>query len=405
MSEWLEREKSVLLPTYSRYPVVIEKGRGTKLYDDKGKEYLDLFSGLAVNVLGHCHPRLINRGKRQLDKYLHISNFYYCKNAIELGEKLIDRSFPGKVFFCNSGAEATEAAIKYLFKIGVKEGRRGIVVIKNSFHGRTLGALSATKMNGVSQDFPSIEYPFYEISRRQIDEIEDLFIEKQPLGILFEIISGSGGIQVFPEEELLQIQRLCKKYDVIMVVDEIQTGIGRTGKFFAYQNFPIDPDILIFAKGIGGGNPLGGIIVRDQFDGYFSPGDHGTTFGPNPLSTAMGLETLEVINDEFLCDVKSKSQKLIKELQLLKEKFPEQIGEIRGLGMMIGVEMLIGSKKDYDGMNYIQKIQYNFIEKGILVNFTQGNILRLLPPLIIEMKEIQEFVKTFGELLADYSAS
>ncbi len=395
MEKWIDREEKTLLNTYNRMPLVVSHGKGCYLYDDSGKKYLDMFSGLAVNALGHCHPELVGEGKKQLEKYLHISNFFYCKQAIALGEDLISRSFPGKVFFTNSGTEGVEAAIKYLYKIGKQKGRRGIVSLRGSFHGRTLGALGLTKIPSVSRDFPVIDYPVYEISRESLKELETLFENERPVGIILEPVSGSGGIEVLSREEMTGISHLCKKYDVVLCLDEIQTGIGRTGKFFAYQHYDVVPDIVIFAKGAGGGNPLGGMLVHKDMDGYFLPGDHGTTFGPGPLSAAMGRKVLEIIDEDFLADVAVKSRLLLEGLEKLQEKFPESLGAIRGMGLMIGIDLKIDPSR----------LKEDILEEQVLVNITAKNVLRLLPPLIIREVEIQEFLKALENVLKKTESS
>ena len=389
MEKWIDREEKTILNTYNRMPLVVSHGKGCYLYDESGKQFLDMFSGLAVNALGHCHPELVREGKKQLEKHLHISNFFYCKQGIALGEALVSRSFPGKVFFTNSGTEGVEAAIKYLFNIGKKKGRRGIVSLSGSFHGRTLGALGLTRIPSVSKDFPVADYPVYEVSRRDLGDLESLFQKERPVGIILELVSGSGGIEVTPREDMKRISKLCEKYEVILCIDEIQTGIGRTGKFFAYEHYDLTPDMVIFAKAIGGGNPLGGILVHENIDGYFLPGDHGTTFGPSPLSAAMGRKVLEIIDEEFLVTVEGKSRLLMEGLKDLQERFPESIGEIRGKGLMMGIEI----KEDPS------KLKDRFLEQGVLVNIAAQNVLRLLPPLIINEEEIREFLTVFESCL------
>ena len=385
METWIDREEKTLLNTYSRMPIVISRGEGCYLYDEEGRKHLDMFSGLAVNALGHCHPELIRVGKEQLEKYLHVSNFFYCKQGVLLGEALIRRSFPGKVFFTNSGTEGVEAAVKYLFKIGEKKGRRGIVSLEGSFHGRTLGALGLTKIPSVSRNFPTMNYPVYEISRETLGELEALFIKFQPVGIILELISGSGGIEVLAESDMNKISKLCAQYDVVLCIDEIQTGIGRTGKFFAYQHYGFTPDLVIFAKAVGGGSPLGGIIVNQNIDGYFSPGDHGTTFGPNPLGAAMGRKVLEIIDDDFLSAVSKKSQWMQEGLKELQQKFPESLGEIRGKGLMMGIDLKVDPSV----------LKAAFMKEQVLINITATSVLRLLPPLIISKGEIGKFLTVF----------
>ncbi len=389
MEQWIDREEKTILNTYNRMPVVVSHGEGSYLFDDSGKRYLDMFSGLAVNALGHCHPELVEEGKKQLEKYLHISNFFYCKEAIALGEALVTRGFPGKVFFTNTGTEGVEAAIKYLYKIGIKKERQGIVSLSGSFHGRTLGALGLTKIPSVSRDFPVVDYPIYEISRESLKDLEALFVKKRPVGIILEPVSGSGGIEITAAEEMERIATLCKKHDVALCIDEIQTGIGRTGKFFAYQHYGVIPDIVVFAKGVGGGSPLGGILVHERVDGYFQPGDHGTTFGPSPFSAALGRKVREIMNEDFLLAVEEKGRRLQRGIEDLQQKFPESLGEVRRMGLMLGVDI----KTDPSGLKEF------LLEEQVLVNMTAVNVLRLLPPLIIGDMEIQEFLRALEKAL------
>ncbi len=392
MENWINREEKVLLGTYQRMPLVISHGKGSFLFDQGGKAYLDMFSGLAVNALGHCHPALVEEGKKQLETYMHISNFFYCKKRIFLGEKIIERTFPGKVFFTNSGTESVEAAIKYLFNIGKGKGKTGIVTFTGSFHGRTLGALGLTKIDSVAKDFPTVNYPVYEISRENLDSLETLFNEEKPLAMILELISGSGGVEVTSKGDMAKIADLCRQYDVLLCIDEIQTGIGRTGKLFAYEHYDLEPDLVVFAKAIGGGNPLGGMIVNKNIDGYFEPGDHGTTFGPSPLSAALGGKVLEMIDQDFLQTVKMKGNMLRKGLENLKKAYPKSLGEVRGTGLMVGVDLHLDQKK-------IKELKKHFLEEQVLINITRGNVLRLLPPLIISEEELQGFLDAFGRCL------
>lgn len=398
MENWINREEKVLLGTYQRMPLVISHGKGSYLYDESGEGYLDMFSGLAVSALGHCHPALVEEGKKQLETYMHISNFFYCKKGISLGEKIIERTFPGKVFFTNSGTESVEAAIKYLFNIGKEKGKTGIVTFRGSFHGRTLGALGLTKIDSVAKDFPTADYPVYEISRQGLEDLEALFKEKKPVGMLLELISGSGGVEVTSKGDMAKIADLCRQYEVLLCIDEIQTGIGRTGKLFAYEHYDLEPDLVVFAKAIGGGNPLGGMIVNKNIDGYFEPGDHGTTFGPSPLSAALGSKVLEMIDSDFLRTVEMKGNFLRKGLENLHKEYPKWIKEVRGSGLMVGVEF-------QEGKDRIEQLKKYFLEEKVLINITRGNVLRLLPPLIISEEELQQFLDVFARCMKKTEAS
>ncbi|KAB3529066.1 aspartate aminotransferase family protein [Alkaliphilus serpentinus] len=390
--DWMELDKEYLLPTYGRMPVVVKQAEGMYITDEEDNRYLDMFSGLAVNILGHCHPLLVEEIKGQAQLFSHISNFFYNKPAILLAEKLVHYTFPGKIFFTNSGAESTEAAIKYIHKYGKAHDRKGMMVFKNSFHGRTSGALKLTRMASVQQDFDTIEAPVYQLDGQDIDQLKDFIQKHKPAAFIFEPISGSGGIQVITKDFMEAAERLCKENQVLFCVDEIQTGMGRTGKLFAYQHTDVKPDILLFAKGIGGGLPLGGILVAEEFSHYFKSGDHGTTFAPNPISSALGLKTLEILEGGLLEHVVEMEAYLMEGLRKVRESFPTLIGDIRGLGMMMGMDIL----------GDVTTLKDDFMKKNILINITNGNILRLLPPLIIEKGDIDIFIKALTEILTEW---
>ncbi|SDK20410.1 aspartate aminotransferase family protein [Natronincola ferrireducens] len=392
IKDWQRLDEKYILPTYGRMSIVVDRGEGMYIIDEKGNQYLDMFSGLAVNALGHCHPELLETLQHQSSRFGHISNFFYNKPAIELAEKLVEATFPGKIYFANSGAESTEAAIKYIHKYGKDKNREGVVVFKNSFHGRTLGALKLTRMEKVQQDFPAPDIPVYELAKEDLVELERIFQQHEPAALLFEPVFGSGGVQVISVEFIEGARKLCDEYGILLCMDEIQTGIGRTGALFAYQHTSITPDILLFAKGVGGGLPLGGILVADQIAHYFKNGDHGTTFAPNPIAAAVGKRTIELLEENILQESKEVGQYLRQQLQQLQEAYPDIIGEIRGKGLMLGVETLKNS----------DQLTLEFLHKGILVNVTNGNILRLLPSLIIEKQHVDIFIKEFREILQQW---
>ncbi|WP_090445829.1 aspartate aminotransferase family protein [Natronincola peptidivorans] len=392
MTDWMTLDQKYILPTYGRMPIVVKKAEGMYIIDENDDKYLDLFSGLAVNVLGHCHPQLLEEMQYQSSQFGHISNFFYNKPAIALAEKLVKATFEGKIYFANSGAESTEAALKYIHKYSKDKNTKGVVVFKNSFHGRTLGALKLTRMEKVQQDFPTPDFPVYELEKEDLAQLEKVFQQHAPAALLFEPVFGSGGVQVVSTEFIEGARALCDAYDVLLCMDEIQTGIGRTGKMFAYQHTSITPDILLFAKGVGGGLSLGGILVAEKIADYFKPGDHGTTFAPNSIASALGSKTIEILQEGILEKSEEMSQYLRGELQRLKEDYPEIIGEIRGKGLMIGVVIL----KNHEVLNN------EFVKRGILVNVTNVNILRLLPSLIINKEEIDTFIDSFTDIIKDW---
>ncbi|ARK31188.1 aspartate aminotransferase family protein [Halalkalibacter krulwichiae] len=393
MSNWIERDQQAIMSTYGRLPIVIDRGEGNYLFDENGKKYLDLFTGLAVNILGHSHPAILEAMKQQAEKFLHISNYFYNKPAIVLAEKLVRNSVTGKVFFANSGAEATEAALKFVHKWSKEQSteRNGVVVFKRSFHGRTLGALKLTRQPGVYQDFPATDIPVFEVEPHNVEALEEVMVQHSPAALIVEPVLGSGGIVTLKEEYLREISNLCKKYGVLCCMDEIQTGVGRTGTFFAYQHAGIEPDVILFAKGIGGGLPLGGIIVAERYAHLFKPGDHGTTFGPSPLSAALG----NAVIDELLVNGQLEKGNVVadflhQQINNLKSKYPTQIVDVRGKGMMLGIVM------NLDG-SQVKEIQRQLLTDGLMVDVTQHTIIRLLPPLTLTNDEVQLFTEKLEE--------
>ena len=395
MEDWRSLDETYVMSTYKRLPIAIAKGEGNYLFDTEGKQYLDLFTGLAVNILGHSHPHVIQALREQGEKFLHISNYFLNPPAIQLAKRLVENSIPGKVFFGNSGAEATEAAIKLIHKWAVKQGdgREGIVVLKNSFHGRTLGALRLTRQPHVYQDFPQPAFPVYELEVDHIGELEDLCKRAKPAAILMEPVLGSGGVIPLRVEYLEQVASIAKQTGMLLCIDEIQTGIGRTGKFFAYQYAHVTPDLILFAKGVGGGLPLGGIIAGHKLSDLFQPGDHGTTFAPSPLSAALGNAVLDVVLDEvFMQNARSVATYLWDQLTRLSERYPDWLMELRGKGMMLGLPTRLPAEQ-------VSGIQQYMLQRGILVDVTQKTIIRLLPPLTLTHEEVDRLISLLTEAL------
>ncbi|HHT7191580.1 TPA: aspartate aminotransferase family protein, partial [Bacillus cereus] len=380
MSDWLQLDKEYMMSTYCRMNVAIERGEGCTLYDVDGKEYLDLFSGVGVNVLGYNHPKIVQKTMEQVTKSMHLPFHFLNPVAIEYAKKLVEYSLKkGKVFFTNSGTEATETTLKLIDKYRsiTNEERDGIIVLKDSFHGRTLGALHFTRQENVYQNFPKTSIPVYEVERENIEQLEETIINEKPIAIMIEPVLGSGGIYPLSIEYLHSVQHLCDTYNVILIVDEVQSGMGRTGKLFAYQNFNITPDIIQIGKGAGGGIPLGGIIVGEKLCDVFSPGDHGTTFAHSSMGTALGLTVLNTLLDDGLMqEAYETSLYLNEKLQEFQKENSYYIKEVRHAGMMFGISM-------NDTNENVKKLQVALMDKGMLVDVTQGNIIRLLPPYII----------------------
>ncbi|MGN5651174.1 aspartate aminotransferase family protein [Bacillus sp. Brlt_9] len=392
MSDWFQLDKEYMMPTYCRMQVAIERGEGCNLYDVDGKEYVDLFSGVGVNVLGYNHPKIVQTTMEQVTKSLHLPFHFLNPVAIEYAKKLVDCSLKnGKVFFTNSGTEATETTLKLIdkYRAITHEEREGIVVLKNSFHGRTLGALHFTRQESVYQNFPKTSIPIYEVERENIEQLEETIIHENPIAIMLEPVLGSGGIYPLSSEYLQSVQHLCDTYNVLLIVDEVQSGMGRTGKLFAYQNFNITPDVIQIGKGAGGGIPLGGIIVGEKLCDVFAPGDHGTTFAHSSMGTALGLTVLNtLIDDGLMQEAYETSLYLNDKLQEIQKENSYYIQEVRHAGMMFGISL-------NDTNENVKKLQVELMENGILVDVTKGNIIRLLPPYIITKEEIDAFINQF----------
>jgi acetylornithine/N-succinyldiaminopimelate aminotransferase len=376
-----------IMNTYTRFPVVLRKGRGMKVWSSDGKEYLDFVGGVAVNILGHCHPRVVVAIQKQAQRLIHVSNYYHIEPQIKLAKLLVEHCFADKVFFCNSGAEAIEAAIKLARKY-VKEqvhpDRFEIIAADNSFHGRTLAAVTATGQEKFWKGFEPLVPGFRHVPYNDILALREAITEKT-CAILLEPIQGEGGVKVAGEDYLKEVRALCNEHNILLILDEVQTGMGRTGKLFAHEHFGITPDIMTIAKGLGGGVPIGAMLATDKVAAGFQPGNHASTFGGNPLVCAAGVATLEtILEDGFILDQCNRmSSYFIKRLEDLKAEFPALVKEVRGKGLLLGMELT----KEGD------QIVRACLEKGFLINCTAGNVLRFIPPLIVQGKDIDQLVE------------
>lgn len=370
-------------PTYGRYELALTKGEGCYVWDSNGKKYLDFVSGLAVCNLGHCHPKVVEALKNQAEKLLHVSNLYHIEPQVQLAEKLCKNSFGDKVFFCNSGTEAVESAIKLARKFSFKnfgEDRHEIISFKMSFHGRTMASLAATGQEKYHKGFSPLLDGFQYAEFGNIEEVHKL-ISKKTCAILVEPIQGEGGVNVPPESFLRDLRRVCDENKLLLIFDEVQVGMGRTGKLWAHENYDVQPDIMSIAKGLAGGTAIGALISSDTAMA-FEPGDHASTFGGNPLASAAGCAALDVItSDGFLDHVTKMGKYATEQLQAIEKKY-SIIKEVRGKGLIIGCEI------DQD----VSSIVLKAIENGILLNVALGNIVRLLPPLIVEKEMIDIFI-------------
>lgn len=382
----MDASKKYLMNTYARMPIIMRKGRGMKVWDSNGKEYLDFVGGIAVNCLGHCHPRVVIALQKQAQRLLHVSNLYQIEPQIKLAKLLIKHSFADKVFFCNSGAEANEAAIKLARKYAkdhASNDRYEIITAHGSFHGRTLATLSASGQEKLQKGFEPLMPGFKHAPFNDIEALNDA-ITKHTCAIMLEPIQGESGIRMPHKDYLKNVRKICDKHNILLIFDEVQTGIGRTSKLFAYEHFGIEPDIISLAKGLGGGVAIGAILAKNSVASSFTPGAHATTFGGNPLACAAAIATVEtLLEDGFILDnCKRMGKYLTEKLEGLKNDFPSLIAEVRGLGLMVGMEIT----------TTCSSIVNSCAEHGILVNCAGGNVLRFTPPLIVTEKEINHLI-------------
>ena len=377
-------EDDYFINTFTRQPIVLDHGEGVKVVDIDGNEYLDMFAGIAVNSLGHNHPKLVKAIQDQAEKLIHISSIYYNEPALTYAKKLIDLTDFDRIFYSNSGAEANEGAIKLAVKY---TGKSEVISTVESFHGRTLVTLAATGHEEYHEPFKAVlPDGFINVPYNDIDAIKDAITENTA-AIIVEPIQGEGGINVPDADYLKEIEKICHEKDIVFIVDEVQTGFGRCGTLFAHELFGVKPDIMTMAKGIGGGVPMGGILATEKVASAFVPGDHGTTFGGGPLVCAAANAVLDVIIEENLLDnVNEVGDYFISELKKLDK---EVIADVRGKGLMVGVELT------KPGAEYVDKLR----QAGFLINCTAGNVLRFVPPLIITKSEIDKFVKALDEIL------
>ena len=392
MEDIVKTGEKVLMHTYSRFPLVFEKGEGVYLYDENGKKYLDFVAGIAVNDLGYNDEGLNKALEEQMHKLYHVSNLYYTKANVEAAKTLVDNSALDRVFFCNSGAEATEAALKlsrlYAYKFRNKETK--IIAMNNSFHGRTFGSITATGQlkyqKGLGPILPDVVHvPFMDFEA----------IEKEArsgaCGIIIEPVQGEGGIRPASKEFLQKVRALCDELDILLIFDEVQCGIGRSGYLFAYEYFDVVPDVVCMAKGLGGGFPIGAILVKEEKAKGFEPGNHASTFGGNALaSTASKYVLNKIINENILDNVKEQGIYLKSKLEQLKEKY-DFINDVRGIGLMLGMEF------EFPVSDIINKA----IDKGLLLLNSGQNIIRFVPPLIISKDEIDEGITILDSILQE----
>ena len=376
---------SALLKNYSRYEVEFEKGDGAYLYDINGKKYLDFLSGIAVTGFGHNHPLITNAVKVQAEKLFHVSNLFLSSPQEILAEKLVNQSGLDNVFFCNSGTESNEAAIKFARKWG--QGRFSIITAIGGFHGRTMGSLSASAQYKLWDGFAPLTPGFSYVPFNDVEAIENS-IHNNTVAVMLEPIQGESGINVPSENYLYEVRELCTKNNLLLIVDEVQTGMGRTGKMFAYQWDNIKPDIVTIAKGIANGLPLGAVVCTKEVGDVITPGSHGSTFGGNPIAVASANIVMDLLDSECLERNNSLGEKLKEEIFSLSNK---NIKSVRGKGLMIGIE--------FKGKLSAKKVALELLTAGVVAGTAGENVLRLLPPFIITEKEIELFVKEFSYII------
>ena len=392
--ELAARSDQVFIGTYTRYPAAMVKGFGCRLTDAEGKEYLDFLAGIAVCGLGHCHAAVTAAICRQAGELTHVSNLYYTEPQTELAELLTVNSFADRVFLANSGAEANEAAIK-LARIWGGENRYEIISLAGSFHGRTLATVAATGQAKFQKGFEPMPEGFTHAPFGNLIVLESM-ITDQTCAILCEPLQGEGGVRPLDREYLQGLRRICDKYNLLLIFDEIQTGMGRTGTLFAYEQLGIVPDIMTLAKALGNGLPIGAMVTTKRIAAAFTPGSHASTFGGNPVASAAAVATMKVmLADGFLVEVRAKGEYLHEQLQLVAARFPALATEVRGLGLIQGL-LLTEAGVEKGG-----SIVTRMFEKGCLINFAGNVALRFLPPLIVNLEEIDQMIQLLAEVLGE----
>ena len=386
---------SYLAKNYNRKNISFKFGKGTFLYSTKGKRYIDFTMGIAVNILGHSHPKLVKTINNQSKKLWHVSNAFQIPEAEKLAKKLCQKTFADYVMFQNSGTEATEAAIKaarrYFYSIG-KPKKNRILCVKNSFHGRTIAAIFASGSKKMTEGFgpkvPGFDH-FVFGNHRSLKKK----ITKNTAAIMVETIMGEGGIKVIPDWCLKELRKLCNKKKILLILDEVQCGISRSGDFFAFEKSKVKPDIVPIAKGIGGGFPIGAVLMNKKVASGMTPGTHGSTFGGNPLAMAVGNTVMDIVSsNKFLNNVKNSSKYFFSKLNQLKEKYPNIIKEIRGRGLLIGIQL------HKDQAKFIKKLMDN----KLLTIRASENVVRILPPLNVKKKEIDQALKILNKVCSEF---
>jgi acetylornithine aminotransferase/acetylornithine/N-succinyldiaminopimelate aminotransferase len=387
-------DKKYFMNTFgNRTPVCFDHGNGINLWDIEGKKYHDFLGGIAVSAIGHSHPKLVSAIQAQAEKLIHCSNLYYIEPQAKLAKLLVENSCADKAFFANSGAEANEGAIKlariYFKKKGMPE-KFEIITLDKSFHGRTLATIAATGQEKYQKPYSPLTPSFLKVPINDLEALEKA-MNGTTCAVMIEPIQGESGVNLTTKEYMQGVKKLCYEKGILLIFDEIQSGLGRTGKLFAYEHFGVEPDIFTLAKALGGGFPIGALLAKDHVASAFEPGDHGSTFGGNPLACAAGLASMEIILSEKLVDNSEKvGNYLVEKLTVLKDKY-SSVKEIRGKGLMVGIQLTTENAVE---------IKNKCFEKGYLVGNVGQSIIRLLPPLIVSEQDINGLVDVLDSVLA-----
>lgn len=390
MQEKIAKGQKYIMNTYGRLPVLFVKGEGSWVYDDEDNKYLDFVAGIAVNCLGHNNELVNDAIREQSEKLIHCSNLYWIEPQIELAQILCQKSGMDKAFFCNSGAEANEAAIKLARKWGQAKGKYEIISAYQSFHGRTMGALAATGQEKYQKAFQPLLPGFKFAHYNNLASIENEINEKTA-AIILEPIQGEGGLNEPENDFLLDVAKLCKKHDILLILDEVQTGISRTGKAFGFQNYGVESDMITLAKGLGGGVPIGALLAKGEASESFVPGDHASTFGGNPLVTNVAFKVCQkVLEEDFCKEVEEKGSYMKGKLEELKKEY-SFISKVKGRGLILGLE--VGDPASL--------IVEKMLERKILINAIGGKTLRFVPPLNVKKEEIDLLIENLAEVLKE----
>ena len=388
-SETIDLFSKYVFANYTRYPVVLVRGKGSYVWDADGKKYLDMFPGWAVSGLGHCHPRVVKAVREQVGTLIHVANNFYMEPQGRLAKLLSEHSFGGRCFFCNSGAEANEAAIK-LARISTPKGKYKFVTFENSFHGRTLAAISATAQPKYHAGFEPIVEGFTYVPFNNLQAVANA-VDDATCAVMVEPIQGEGGINVATPEFLQGLRRLCDDRGLRLIFDEVQTGMGRTGQYFAYQVYNVTPDMMTLAKALGGGVPIGALVAKSEIAAHFVPGTHASTFGGNPLVTSAAIAVFEAIEQEgLLANARTLGDYVQSQLRKMAKR-QKMIREVRGVGLMIGIQL------DREGADIVKKC----LERGLLINCTHGNVLRFMPAMTAGKREVNAALRILKKVLSE----